>query len=70
MTLGSGIRLFKGLYPLWGRQIPYTMMMFASFENIVAAIFDYLPRPKSEYSKLVQTEVSFAGGYLGKSPFQ
>ena len=27
--------LYKGLTPLWGRQIPYTMMKFAAFENTV-----------------------------------
>lgn len=27
--------LFKGLTPLWGRQIPYTMMKFGAFENTV-----------------------------------
>ncbi|KAK6606130.1 mitochondrial phosphate carrier protein 2 [Botrytis cinerea] len=37
--------LYKGLYPLWGRQIPYTM-------------------PKSSYSGLQQTGVSFLGGYI------
>jgi len=56
--------LYKGLYPLWGRQIPYTMMKFASFETIVEAIYDYLPGQKSDYSKGQQTGVSFAGGYL------
>ena len=58
--------LFKGINPLWARQIPYTMMKFASFETIVEAIYGYLPKKKSEYNKLVQTEVSFAAGYLGK----
>lgn len=57
-------RLYKGLYPLWGRQIPYTMMKFASFETIVEAIYGYLPGKKSDYSKGAQTGVSFAGGYL------
>lgn len=57
-------RLYKGLYPLWGRQIPYTMMKFASFENIVAAIYDYLPGNKSDYNKGAQTGVAFVGGYL------
>lgn len=57
-------RLYKGLYPLWGRQIPYTMMKFASFENIVAAIYDYLPGQKSDYNKAAQTGVAFVGGYL------
>ncbi|KAL8714759.1 MAG: hypothetical protein Q9220_001272 [cf. Caloplaca sp. 1 TL-2023] len=56
--------LYKGLYPLWGRQIPYTMMKFASFETIVEKIYGYMPRKKSEYGKGVQTGVSFAGGYL------
>jgi len=56
--------LYKGLYPLWGRQIPYTMMKFASFETIVEMIYGYLPGKKSDYSKGQQTGVSFAGGYL------
>jgi len=33
-TEGMG-GLYKGLTPLWGRQIPYTMMKFAAFENTV-----------------------------------
>lgn len=56
--------LYKGLYPLWGRQIPYTMMKFASFETIVEMIYDRLPGQKSDYSKSAQTGVSFAGGYM------
>ena len=56
--------LYKGLYPLWGRQIPYTMMKFASFETIVEMIYDRLPGSKSDYSKAAQTGVSFTGGYL------
>jgi len=56
--------LYKGLYPLWGRQIPYTMMKFASFETIVEMIYERLPGQKSDYGKGAQTGVSFAGGYL------
>ncbi|ETN37322.1 uncharacterized protein HMPREF1541_08313 [Cyphellophora europaea CBS 101466] len=56
--------LYKGLYPLWGRQIPYTMMKFASFENIVAAIYNYMPGTKDDYGKGAQTAVAFSGGYL------
>lgn len=51
-------------YPLWGRQIPYTMMKFASFETIVEMIYERLPGQKSDYSKAAQTGVSFTGGYL------
>jgi hypothetical protein len=56
--------LYKGLYPLWGRQIPYTMMKFASFETIVEMIYARLPGSKNDYSKAAQTGVSFAAGYL------
>lgn len=55
--------LYKGLYPLWGRQIPYTMMKFASFETIVEMIYGYMPGKKSDYGRGMQTAVSFAGGY-------
>jgi len=54
---------YKGLYPLWGRQIPYTMLKFASFENIVAEIYRRLPGEKEDYGKLAQTGVSFVAGF-------
>lgn len=56
--------LYKGLYPLWGRQIPYTMMKFASFETVVEMIYHRLPGNKTDYGKGAQTAVSFAGGYI------
>lgn len=56
--------LYKGLYPLWGRQIPYTMMKFASYETIVEMIYNALPGQKSDYNKGAQTTVAFTGGYL------
>ncbi|KAI0116946.1 mitochondrial phosphate carrier protein [Daldinia grandis] len=65
ITAAEGIGgLYKGLYPLWGRQIPYTMMKFASFETIVEKIYDSLPGKKSDYGTGAQTAVSFTGGYL------
>ncbi len=30
---------YKGLTPLWMRQIPYTMMKFACFEKTVEALY-------------------------------
>ncbi|CAN6709121.1 unnamed protein product [Malus baccata var. baccata] len=61
----GALGLYKGIVPLWGRQIPYTMMKFASFETIVEMIYKYaIPRPKSECSKSLQLGVSFAGGYV------
>lgn len=56
--------LYKGLYPLWGRQIPYTMCKFATFETTVDKIYATLGKPKSAYNGLQQTGVSFLGGYI------
>ncbi|EGS18732.1 putative mitochondrial phosphate carrier protein [Thermochaetoides thermophila DSM 1495] len=67
ITTAEGVvgGLYKGLYPLWGRQIPYTMTKFASFETIVELIYEKgLPGKKSDYGKAAQTGVSFTAGYL------
>lgn len=56
--------LYKGLYPLWARQIPYTMVKFATFEATVSQIYSFLGKPKESYSGLQQTGVSFLGGYI------
>ena len=56
--------LYKGLYPLWGRQIPYTMVKFATFETVVDMIYQSMGKPKESYGKLQQTGVSFLGGYI------
>jgi solute carrier family 25 phosphate transporter 3 len=56
--------LYKGLFPLWGRQIPYTMVKFASFEEAVKRIYMALGRPKESFNGLQQTGVSFLGGYI------
>ncbi|KIW07935.1 uncharacterized protein PV09_01841 [Verruconis gallopava] len=65
ITAKEGVKgLYKGLYPLWGRQIPYTMMKFASFETAVEMIYKRLPGKKEDYGKAAQTGVSFAGGYI------
>merc|ERR1712240_863681 len=56
---------YKSLVPLWGRQIPYTMMKFACFERTVEAIYQYVvPKPRSECSKSEQLVVTFAAGYI------
>ncbi|KAF3044252.1 hypothetical protein E8E11_008278 [Didymella keratinophila] len=56
--------LYKGLYPLWARQIPYTMVKFATFEATVSQIYKILGKPKESYNGLQQTGVSFLGGYI------
>ncbi|VAI61458.1 unnamed protein product [Triticum turgidum subsp. durum] len=57
--------LYKGIVPLWGRQIPFPLMKFASFETIVELIYKHaVPVPKAECSKSSQLGISFAGGYI------
>ncbi|OTA20266.1 hypothetical protein BTJ68_14934 [Hortaea werneckii EXF-2000] len=56
--------LYKGIYPLWARQIPYTMVKFATFESAVEMIYKSLNKPKESYTMLQQTGVSFLGGYI------
>ncbi|UMM28536.1 hypothetical protein L5515_011333 [Caenorhabditis briggsae] len=56
---------YKGLPPLWMRQIPYTMMKFACFEKTVEALYQYVvPKPRSECSKGEQLIVTFVAGYI------
>lgn len=57
--------LYKGLVPLWGRQIPYTMMKFATFESTVDALYKHVvPLPKDKCSPGTQLGVSFVAGYI------
>merc|ERR1711887_361654 len=56
---------FRGLKPLWLRQIPYTMMKFSCFEKTVEALYQYVvPKPREECSKNEQLIVTFAAGYI------
>lgn len=56
---------YKGLPPLWMRQIPYTMMKFACFERTVEALYKYVvPKPREECTKPEQLVVTFVAGYI------
>lgn len=56
---------YKGLVPLWGRQIPYTMMKFACFERTVEALYKFVvPKPRADCSKGEQLVVTFVAGYI------
>jgi solute carrier family 25 phosphate transporter 3 len=56
---------YKSLAPLWGRQIPYTMMKFACFERTVEALYKHVvPKPRAECTKGEQLIVTFAAGYI------
>ncbi|KAG6465425.1 hypothetical protein O3G_MSEX015143 [Manduca sexta] len=56
---------YKGLVPLWGRQIPYTMMKFACFEKTLELLYKYVvPKPRDQCTKGEQLVVTFAAGYI------
>jgi solute carrier family 25 phosphate transporter 3 len=58
---------FGSLYPLWGRQIPYTMIKFVGFYQTAEMIYAYLDKnhgiKKSEMSQGQQLTVTFLSGY-------
>merc|ERR1712223_696625 len=65
MAKEGGNPFYKGLKPLWLRQIPYTMMKFACFEKTVEALYKYVvPKPRADCSKSEQLLVTFVAGYI------
>ena len=58
---------FGSLYPLWGRQVPYTMIKFVGFyqtqEMVYTQIEQRLGKRKSEFSNAEQLGITFACGY-------
>jgi len=61
----------QGIAPLWARQIPYTMVKFASFERTVELLYKHVvPKPRSACSKSEQLLVTFVAGYIGWFWFQ
>ncbi|EDX07894.1 GD25287 [Drosophila simulans] len=66
MTAQEGVAAFyKGLVPLWMRQIPYTMMKFACFERTLELLYKYVvPKPRADCTKGEQLVVTFAAGYI------
>jgi len=46
------------------RQVPYTMVKFAAFENTVKWFYrNIFTQPKDSYSKATQLSITFASGY-------
>jgi len=58
---------FGSLYPLWGRQIPYTMIKFVGFYQTAEMIYAFIEKKwgvkKSEMSTTKQLTVTFLSGY-------
>ena len=43
---------YKGIVPLWFRQVPYTVVKFTAFESTVKAFYKHVfTAPKESYSK-------------------
>jgi len=56
---------YKGLVPLWCRQIPYTIVKFFAFEQFVEFFYSKVfTKPRNEYSKSQQLSITFMSGYL------
>merc|ERR1711981_1167281 len=65
MSKEEGNPFYKGLKPLWLRQIPYTMMKFSCFEKTVEMLYAHVvPKPRAECTKGEQLVVTFAAGYI------
>lgn len=56
---------FKGVVPLWSRQIPYTVAKFVFFEAIVEFLYNNIfTRGKENYTKGEKLGITFLSGYL------
>ena len=65
MLREEGLRgLYKGLVPLWARQVPYTAIKFAAFERAASLLYALHGTPKARMSYAQQLGVVFAAGYI------
>jgi solute carrier family 25 (mitochondrial phosphate transporter), member 3 len=64
MAEGGWPLFYKGLVPLWFRQIPYTIVKFVAFEKTVRAFYaNVFTAPRDTYSKSTQLMITFMSGY-------
>jgi len=56
---------YRGLVPLWCRQVPYTVVKFVAFEKTVRWMYrvPFAAKPQKEYSKATQLMITFLSGY-------
>jgi len=58
---------FGSLVPLWGRQIPYTMIKFVGFYYTAESMYNFIDQQmgykKEQLSKSAQLSVTFLSGY-------
>ncbi|GAB2291657.1 Mitochondrial phosphate carrier protein 1, mitochondrial [Dionaea muscipula] len=56
---------YKGLLPLWGRNLPFAMIMFSAFEHSVDLIYhNIVQRRKEECTRAQQLAVTCLAGYV------
>ncbi|GMH13480.1 hypothetical protein Nepgr_015321 [Nepenthes gracilis] len=56
--------IYKGLFPLWGRNLPFAMIMFSTFEHSVDLIYHkILQRRKEDCTRVQQLAVTCLAGY-------
>ena len=67
MCKEEGLKAFyKGVAPLWMRQIPYTMTKFACFERTVAdSVVSVLNKEKGSSASQVLKRLGFRGVWKG-----
>ncbi|CAL5373616.1 unnamed protein product [Camellia sinensis] len=65
----EGLRgFYKGLVPLWGRNLPFSMVMFSTFEHSVNFLYhNVLQRRKEDCSRAQQLGVTCLAGYAAGS---
>ncbi|KMT08884.1 hypothetical protein BVRB_6g136070 [Beta vulgaris subsp. vulgaris] len=55
---------YRGLVPLWGRNLPFSMVMFSTFEHTVDFMYsNVLKRRKEDCSKARQLSITCIAGY-------
>ncbi|KAG6589058.1 mitochondrial phosphate carrier protein 1, mitochondrial [Cucurbita pepo subsp. pepo] len=55
---------YRGLFPLWGRNLPFSMVMFSTFEHSVDFIYrKIIQRRKEDCSRTQQLGVTCLAGY-------
>jgi solute carrier family 25 (mitochondrial phosphate transporter), member 3 len=58
---------YGSLVPLWGRQVPYTVIKFVGFYLTIESVYDYIKsktgKEKNDLSVTTQLAVTFASGY-------
>ncbi|XP_024383587.1 mitochondrial phosphate carrier protein 1, mitochondrial isoform X2 [Physcomitrium patens] len=57
--------LYRGLPLLWGRNIPFSVLMFSTFEHSVDFLYkNVLQRPKNDCSRIQQLGITCMAGYM------